>query len=648
MYSKLICLLFFVLFSATSVADEVQISSAENSSNPLVKLSKKLLAKTRDPSQPLPPDEAFQLTVSTEKGIIKAHWLVTPGHYLYKDKIKFKVKAPESMQIGTINFPESKTKHDEFLGDTEVFAHNFTVNLPVLNHSGEATIQTTFQGCSELTGICYPPQRKTHIITVAALDSNTTAAPKTLVGTAVESTSKAPINTVITQAEPAPSTTGKCDALSEQQKIRGQLGEAGTIGAIAIFFLIGLGLAFTPCIYPMIPILSSIIVGQGNAVTPKKAFALSLAYVIPMALIYALAGYFVGNSGESLQVLFQTPWVIASFAAIFVLLSLSMFGFYELQMPSGIQNKLTSISNSQEGGSLIGAAIMGALSALIVGPCVTAPLMATFAYISQVGSPLLGSLDMFAMGLGIGVPLILIGTSAGKLLPKAGAWMDATKAVFGILMIAMAIWMLERIVPSHVTLLLSAILLIISAIYMGALERISNTENGWEYLWKGLGIIALLYGTLLLIGSTTGNGTLGKPLNNFSGMQKEQRINFQRVKGIAGLNAALATAKAQNRPVMLDFYADWCAYCKVMEHKTFTDKNVIDAFKNTLFLQTDITANDAVDNELLKAYDLVTPPILLFFDSNGVEQKNFRKVGNIDAATLASHAKQFIACHGSK
>ncbi|MCK5726125.1 MAG: protein-disulfide reductase DsbD [Thiotrichaceae bacterium] len=637
MYLKIIGLLFLVLSSVTYTA----IAEDEPSSSPKTSLFSKLIGgKERDPNKPLLPDEAFQLSISTEKGVIQAHWTVTPGHYIYKDKIAFKVQSPDTMKLGKLSHPKSKTKDDEFLGKMEVFEKDFTSQVQTLNYSGKATIQTTFQGCSELTGTCYTPQRKTHIINVVASDSKATDSGSA--GTLISDTKTSTTTSTATVA----STIGKCDALSQQQEIKGKLGEAGTLGAIVIFFLIGLGLAFTPCIYPMIPILSSIIVGQGKAVTPKKAFVLSLAYVIPMALIYALAGYFVGNSGESLQVLFQTPWVIASFAIIFVLLSLSMFGFYELQMPSAIQNKLTAISNSQEGGSILGAAIMGALSALIVGPCVTAPLMAAFAYISQVGSPLLGSLDMFAMGLGIGVPLVLIGTSAGKLLPKAGAWMDATKAFFGVLMIAMAIWMLERIVPAHVTLLLSAMLLIISAIYMGALERINNDDNGWEYLWKGFGIITLLYGSLLLVGSTTGNGTLSQPLQNFAGMQEKQGITFQKVKGLKGLKEALASAKAQNRPVILDFYADWCSYCKVMEHKTFTDKGVFDAFKNTLFLQTDITANDAIDNELLQAYDLVTPPIILFFNSQGVEQKNFRLVGNIDAPALTVHAKKFINCHG--
>jgi thiol:disulfide interchange protein DsbD len=383
-----------------------------------------------------------------------------------------------------------------------------------------------------------------------------------------------------------------------------------------------------------------------------------------MAMIYALAGYFIGNSGESLQAMFQNPWVLSSFAFIFVLLSLSMFGFYDLQMPASIQNKLTNISNSQESGSIIGAAIMGALSALIVGPCVTAPLIAAFTYIAEKGSSFLGMIDMLALGLGIGLPLLLIGTSAGQLLPRAGAWMETTKAVFGVMMLGLAISMLERILPSSVTMSLAAILLIVTAIYMGALEPIEKisakrdsimsslnpvekTAGRWRSMWKALGLVALTYGIMLMIGAASGKGNLYQPLHGVfaNASQEQHEIQFQQIKGIDGLKAALASAKQQKRPVMLDFSADWCAYCKTMERTTFADKNVLDSFENTLFLQADITDRDEADKALLKTLGVsATPPMIFFFDSKGIEQKDYRLAGEIPPERLAEHAKNFMNC----
>jgi len=401
----------------------------------------------------------------------------------------------------------------------------------------------------------------------------------------------------------------------------------------------------------MIPILSGIIAGQGSDNSTRKSFFLSLSYVIAMALTYAIVGVIAALSGENLQVALQNPWVIGSFAALFVILSLAMFGFYELQMPAGIQSKLTNISNSQTGGSMINAAIMGLLSALIVGPCVTAPLIGALIYISQTNDVTLGGLSLFSLGLGMGVPLMIIGTSAGKILPKAGAWMDNVKAGFGIMMLVLAIWMLDRILPTTVIVLLSGILAIFSGIYMGALDALNETSTGWKRFFKASGLVVLLYGAMLLIGAASGNGSLLQPLKGSfassvtsSSQQNiaDQKLIFKQVKGIDGLNNALALAKQQNKTVMLDFYADWCISCKEMEHYTFSDKEVINTLKDTILLQADVTPNDAKDKELLKKFGLFGPPGILFFDKNSKENLAYRIVGEMKAAPFNDHVKQFL------
>ena len=662
MIIKKLVLLFLLLNSSAFVAaDEEKTSRLKSLANDIG------ITNITPGGEPLSAEQAFNYALNADNKILTASWRVASKHYLYKDKIKFSVKSSNGTTLGKPVFPASKTKID-VAGTHEVFAHDFKVQIPINNAaSGDVIIETRYQGCSDRFKICYSPQKKTHKLT---FPTDKTTNIKIVAITSSSKTSPDPIVKPIKDNNgKKPQVTGKCEASKgEHHKILNQLTNASTIGAIFIFFLIGLGLAFTPCIYPMIPILSSIIVGQGTQVSTKKAFVLSLAYVLPMAMIYALAGYFIGNSGESLQAMFQNPWVLSSFAFIFVLLSLSMFGFYDLQMPASIQNKLTNISNSQESGSILGAAIMGALSALIVGPCVTAPLIAAFTYIAEKGSSFLGMIDMLALGLGIGLPLLLIGTSAGQLLPRAGAWMETTKAVFGVMMLGLAISMLERILPSGVTMSLAAILLIVTAIYMGALEPIEKvsakrdsimsslnpvekTAGRWRAMWKALGLIALTYGIMLMIGAASGKGNLYQPLHGVfaNASQEQHEIQFQQIKGLDGLKAALASAKQQKRPVMLDFSADWCAYCKTMERTTFADKNVLDSFENTLFLQADITDKDEADQGLLKAVDLMTtPPMILFFDSNGVEQKDYRLFGEITPERLAAHAKNFMNCFKAK
>jgi thiol:disulfide interchange protein DsbD len=414
---------------------------------------------------------------------------------------------------------------------------------------------------------------------------------------------------------------------------------------VGVFFLIGLGLAFTPCVFPMIPILSGIITGQGSSITTRKAFTLSLAYVLAMALTYTAAGVFAALAGENLQAMLQNPVALTVFALVFVALALSMFGFYDLQLPSSLQSKLTEISNRQKGGSVAGAAVMGLLSALIVGPCVAPPLAGALIYIGQTGDAVLGGLALFAMSMGMGAPLIAIGTSAGKLLPRAGAWMDTVKAVFGVTMLGVAIYLLERVISPVASMFLWGALLIVSAIYMGALSQLPEGASGWRKLWKGLGVVLLVYGALFLVGvAADGKNTL-QPLRGLAvggGSAAEAKVPFRPVKTIADLDRELASAKAAGKPVMLDFYADWCVYCIQMERDTFPDPVVQQAFDQMILLKADVTANDEADKALQRHIGIPAPPAMIFWDDEGNELRHLRLLGFKGPEDFAAHLNEVL------
>ena len=404
------------------------------------------------------------------------------------------------------------------------------------------------------------------------------------------------------------------------------------------FFGFGLLLSLTPCIFPMIPILSGIIVGHGNRITTGRAFLLSLSYVIASALTYTAFGILAALFGSNLQSTFQQPWIIALFSGIFVALSLSMFGFYHLEAPKALQAKLHNSSERHRDGSLWGAAIMGALSSLIVGPCVAAPLAGALIYIGQTGDAVLGGSALFALGLGMGVPLLLLGASAGKLLPKAGNWLNSTKAVFGVIMLAVAVWMLSRILPANVIMMLWAMLLILPAIYLSAVDPLPESSSGWRKLWKGLGLMMLAYGLLLLIGFSLGNSNPLKPLQGLglstAKAAADPGITFERVDTIAALENRIQQAAANHQPVMLDFYADWCISCKEMEAYTFADPRVKQALKGYVMLQADVTKNSDADKALLAKFKLIGPPAILFFGLDRQEKTANRVIGNQDAETF--------------
>jgi thiol:disulfide interchange protein DsbD len=489
------------------------------------------------------------------------------------------------------------------------------------------TLKVGYQGCAE-AGICYPPIKK---ILTASLSPGDSAAART-----------AP-----TRAATAPA--GKTDvsmASQSQDDIVRVLTESSLAWVILFFFGAGILLAFTACMYPMIPIISSIIVGHGKQITPLKAFLLTLIYVEGVAVTYAVIGVISAEIGAGVQAFFQNPWVLSLFALIFVGLALSMFGFFHMQLPASLQAKLSETSHRMKGGTILGVAVMGVLSALIVGPCAGPVLIGALIYTSQSGDYLTGALAMFALGNGLGAPLLVICTSGGKLLPKAGGWMDTVKAVFGVILLGVAILMLERILPGPVTLVLWALWLIIPAIYMGALDSLAPDASGWRRLWKGLGIAMLVYGIILIIGATTGARDPFNPLRNLNtgvissggGEQhSSQHLQFERIKSVADFQQAVADSGKQGRPVMLDFYADWCTYCIKMEDYTFSDAAVQSALANTTLLQADVTANDAEDLELLNHFGLFAPPAILFFTGDGTELRKSRLVGFMDAEDFLEH-----------
>lgn len=592
----------------------------------------------------LTPEQAYQLSATVEQADrIRLIWQIAPGTYLYQDKISVELKSADGVQLGQIQLPPAEIKQDALrpdgtFGDLPVY-HN-EINLPVslIRSNPAATdveLQVGYQGCAE-AGVCYPPIRKTLSLALPVLPEGVAASPLQQAQQAL----------IATQTPDEGATDAPAEPVSELDEIASTLAGGSTWLVILLFFGLGLALSLTPCVFPMIPILSGIIAGQGSSITTRKAFVLSVVYVLAMSLTYTAAGVLAGLFGQNLQAAFQDPWILSFFALVFVLLALSMFGFYELQLPSRWQSKLAERSNRQSGGSLVGVAIMGFLSALIVGPCVAPPLAGALIYIGQTGDALLGGLALFALAMGMGAPLIIIGTSAGKYLPRAGSWMDRVKAVFGVGMLAVAIILLERILPAEIAMLLWGILLVVSAIYMGALRELAVEASGWDRLWKGLGVVVLVYGTLMLIGAAAGGKDTVQPLRGLiaaSGSSEAAHLQFRRIKNVTDLQREVGAASAAGKPVMLDFYADWCVSCKEMERYTFSNPKVIAALADAVLLQADVTANDEQDVALLQGhFGLPGPPSIMFYGRDGKERKGYRVVGFMGPDEFSSHVRNAL------
>ncbi len=572
----------------------------------------------------LDPEQAFRIDYrASAPNRIEIRWSIEPGYYLYDDKFAF-TALTDGVQLGAADRPQGKLIEDPLFGEVAIHTEEIVVTIPVTTvepDRRELNVEVKYQGCKK-DSVCYPPISKTLdfiLPTASAAQTFTT-----------------PIN--------ADATT----VLSEQDAITQRLQQGNLLLNIAVFFGFGLLLSLTPCVFPMIPILSGVIVGQGDRLTTSAAFFLSLIYVLAMALTYAVLGMFAGLFHFNLQAAAQNPYVLISFSLVFVALALSMFGFYQIQLPAGLQQKLDALSRRQRSGSVLGVAIMGCLSAIIVGPCVAPPLAGALLYISQTGDAVLGGLALFAMGLGFGVPLLVVGTSAGKLLPRAGQWMDTVKAVFGVIMLGVAIWFLERLFAASFTLLLWAALFIVSSVYVGAFDSVQAETSAWRRFWKGLGVVLLFYGIVLIIGAVSGGRNVLQPLpaNLLSfGNQTGQlaKLDFIRIKSIDDLNTRLRLAAAQDKQVMLDFYAKWCVDCNEMEQYTFSDAGVQQALADVVLLKADVTDNDPIDQALLKRFNLFGPPAILFFDTNSKERLADRLIGFVPAAEFIRHIDQVKA-----
>jgi thiol:disulfide interchange protein DsbD len=559
----------------------------------------------------LPPDEAFVFNAEmSDPYTVHAHWDIADGYYLYRSKFAF-TTGSAAAQLGAPSLPSGTPKHDESFGDTEVYYGKADVLVPISRASreaGEMEIEATYQGCAE-DGICYPPiKRKTLVlIPEASADEGPSA-----------------IAASIEQSAPPP---------SEQDWLTGVLGSRSLVYALALFFVLGLGLAFTPCVLPMVPILSGLIVGQGPQMGARRAFGLSLVYVLAMAFVYTVAGVVTAMLGQNLQAAFQHPAVIIAFSLLFVVFAAAMLGAFELQMPAALQARLVAASNRQRSGTFAGVAAMGVLSALIVGPCVAAPLAGALAYIGQSGDPVRGGLALFTLSLGMGAPLIVFGTSAGKLLPRAGRWMEAVKKAFGILLLGVAVWLMARILPPAASLLAWGALVA----YAGVLLLGGRRMPGFTGRLAGaLGVGAFVYAALTVIGAAAGGTDPLRPLAGTPiGGEQAAELEFRTIKSVEDLDREIA--QAGGRLVMLDFYADWCVSCKEMEKYTFTDPGVQDALQGAVLLRADVTANDDVDQALLARFGIYGPPTIAFFGPRGVEEKAYRVVGFVPASKFQSH-----------
>ena len=569
--------------------------------------------------KPLPVDQAFKLSGSVNNSsLITLNWRIAPDYYLYKNKLSYQIVNPNSISLGEVTLPLAIHKQDHIFGKYEIYQKELQVQIPLNNPSkvNILNLQVSYQGCSA-HGFCYPPQTKQ--IKFNLKKTKQTETPL------LQNSSK------------------NSKRITGQDKVSNLLAKSSLWLIIISFFGFGLLLALTPCVLPMIPILSGIIIGHKHRVTTKKAFLLSTIYVLSMAVTYAVIGVIAGLAGQSIQAALQSPFVIGAFSGIFVLLALSLFGLFELKLPSYFESRISDLSNEQHRGTYWGVAVMGVLATLIVSPCVTAPLIGALTYIAKTGDALVGGIALFSMGLGMGIPLILIGTSYSRFLPRADQWMNSVKYFLGVILLATAIWMLSRIIPGSVTLLLSGTLLLFSAIYLGLFNP--HKLNGWGNFWRGLGLVFAVYGVILMIGGASGHTKLLQPLHNDDNTCQQpatfsnQHAKFIEIESITALRDFFANHENSNSITLLDFYADWCITCKKIDTEVFSDPGVLGSLQSLNLARADVTAKSPLDKQLQKKLGVIAPPAILFFDKNGNELKNYRIVGDISKENFLKHLK---------
>lgn len=581
----------------------------------------------------LEPEQAFKLSVlASDAKTLTAKFEIAPGYYMYREQ--FSIVA-EGASLGDISVPKGKMKFDEtFQKEVEVHREVLSGSVPIQQAKGSFTLKVAGQGCAD-KGLCYPPMSANFKVDLGET-ADVVSIRRVQIDETNQSSTEGSEGRAALQGgaavESAGNELGRLDAAL-------QTGRFWTV--VGVFFVAGLLLSLTPCVLPMLPILSSIIVGDVSTKTTRgRGFLLALSYSLGMALVYTALGVAAGLAGEGLAAALQQPWVLAAFALALVLFALSMFDAYELSLPAGMSGRLSQASQRLPGGHLLGVFVMGGVSALIVSPCVAAPLAGALVYLSQTRDVLLGGSALFALASGMSVPLLLLGISAGSLLPKAGAWMDGVKHFFGMLLLGVAIWTVQPVLSPVVAQLLWGALLIGIAAMLGLFQAPHASHRPRTWLRKTAALVAVSYGLLQVVGAASGGTDTLKPLSGLwraeagalSSVQAA-RLEFKKIAGVADLDAALASA---GRPVMLDFYADWCVSCKEMERYTFSDPAVMARLSGALLLKADVTANSVADRELLKRFKLFGPPGIIFFDAAGQEVAAGRVIGFQDARRFLS------------
>ncbi|MDF1677272.1 MAG: protein-disulfide reductase DsbD [Legionellaceae bacterium] len=562
-------------------------------------------------SEPPPAHSAFKLEVKAhDPNTFVLEWRIKPGYFLYRDRLQLTQEKRDFLELAPLKLPKSTTKVDG-LGETvHIYRGKLRIPVSIVGlHSGEDVLNLKYQGCAD-DGFCYPPEF---------------AAIKLTIDTQLALTH-------VTLIPPSKFKETK-PALPDAPVIDSHFSKHHWLVTLFIFLGLGLLLAFTPCVLPMIPVLSGILVGHGDNLSTRKAFLLSLSYVLSMSFTYAAIGAVVALMGHNLQLLLQSPWAITTFSILFVLLALSMFGAYELRLPTAWQARLAKTSYQQARGHYLGAAIMGCLSTLILSPCVTAPLIGALSYIAQTGNVVLGTAALFFLGLGMGLPLLLVGASLGRVLPKAGDWMNTIKKLFGIMLLAVAVYLMSRLLSAFAVMLLWAGLLIFSGLMLGALKKTSSTLMRFT---RGVGILCLVYGILIVIGASAGNTNPLQPLIRSDRHEVAQSHSIT-VTTMAALETALKQSASQNQPAVLDFYADWCTACKVIESSTLHNTDVLNALQHVQLIKVDLTANNHESRALLHEFNVVAPPTFIFIDATGHERENLRLVGEVAVPVFLNH-----------
>lgn len=579
-------------------------------------------AAARADAEFLEPEKAFVFSANMASAdTLELHYKVAPGYYMYRERFAIAINPADATTLGEAVYPKGEVKYDPtFEKDMEVFHKDVTIRVPVGTGGQPFTLTLTGQGCAD-AGLCYPPMDSTVKLTPVA--GGYAVAGTGLGGALAPQAASGGLSALVNAGD-----TGLADAL----------GGLGWIKTAGVFLVLGLLLAFTPCVLPMIPILSSIVLGGAQQERPSRGRGLALAatYVLGMSVVYTALGVAAGLSGAGLAAWLQTPWILTLFAILLTVLALAMFDVFTFQMPSGVQAMLSERSSRVPGGRYTGALVMGALSALIVGPCVAAPLAGALLYISQTGDVVLGGSALFAMAWGMGVPLLIVGASSSALLPKAGPWMDGVKRLFGMLLLATAWWMLIPVVPTWVQMTGWAFLAVVSAVMLRAFDALPPGAGAGRMFGKGLGLLLALAAAAWLVGAASGGRDVLQPLSHLAarvdapaaGGAAAGEVHFTRVRSNAELDTLLAQS---TRPVMLDFYADWCVSCREMERFTFTDPGVAQRMAGMVLVQADVTANNADDRALLKRFRLFGPPGIMFFEPGGKEIADARVVGFQDA-----------------